>query len=139
MLKARLFRGVGATLVLSAAAAAASGGVASAQSGPDSEGSRETVVVTASRAEQNIADIPATIEVINEDDLLNTTGVDITDVLKKNSSVDVIQYPGGLAGVGLRGFRPEFSGTNKRVLVLIDGRPAGAESMGNIATAGLAR
>ncbi len=99
----------------------------------------DNIVVTASRTEQNVADVPASVEVIGQDEILNTTGVDITDVLKKNASVDVIQYPGGLAGVGLRGFRPEFSGTNKRVLVLIDGRPAGAESMGNIATAGIAR
>lgn len=99
----------------------------------------DNIVVTASRTEQNVADVPASIEVIGQDEILNTTGVDITDILKKNASVDVIQYPGSLAGVGLRGFRPEFSGTNKRVLVLIDGRPAGAESMGNIATAGLAR
>ncbi len=100
---------------------------------------RDTIVVTASRTAQSVLDIPASVEVISEASLLNTPGADITDLLKKNASVDVIQYPGGLAGVGLRGFRPEFSGTNKRVLVLIDGRPAGAESMGNIATAGLAR
>jgi len=34
-----------------------------------------------------------------------------------------------LAGIGMRGFRPEFSGVNQRTLLLIDGRPAGATNL----------
>lgn len=98
-----------------------------------------TIVVTASRVEQDITDTPASIEVVTRAELEATPAFDLTDILKKNASVDVIQYPGGLAGIGLRGFRPEFSGTTRRVLILVNGRPAGAESNGNIAAAGLDR
>lgn len=99
----------------------------------------DEVVVTASRREQTLGSVSASIEVVDQRMLDQTAGYFVTDLLKKNSSVDVIQYPGGLSGVGLRGFRPQFSGVNQRVLVLVDGRPAGATSMGNIVRAGLER
>ena len=44
-------------------------------------------------------------------------------MLKKNAGVDVVQYSGALSGIGIRGFRPQFSGINKRSLLLIDGPP----------------
>lgn len=99
----------------------------------------DAMVVTASRSEQNRLDVPASMEVIDSQKLQDTPGYYITDILKKNASVDVIEYPGGLSGIGLRGFRPQFSGINQRVLILVDGRPAGATSMGNIAAAGIER
>ena len=57
---------------------------------------------------------------------------DITDVLKKNAGVDVVQYNGVLSGVGIRGFRPETSGINKRSLLLIDGRPSGVTNLATL-------
>jgi vitamin B12 transporter len=57
---------------------------------------------------------------------------DITDVLKKNSGVDVVQYNGVLSGIGIRGFRPETSGLNKRSLLLIDGRPSGVTNLATL-------
>lgn len=110
---------------------------AMAQVAPSPAG--DTIVITASRSEQQVGDIPSVIEVVDARDLANTTGLFVTDLIKKNASVDVIEYPGGQSGIGLRGFRPQFSGVNQRVLVLVDGRPAGATSMGNVATAGLER
>lgn len=99
----------------------------------------ETLVITASRSEQHVLDVPVSMEVIDAKKLQNTPAYYVTDILKKNASVDVIEYPGGLSGIGMRGFRPQFSGVNQRVLILVDGRPAGATSMGNIAAAGIER
>ena len=56
----------------------------------------------------------------------------VVRILKKNSSIDVIDYPGVLSGIGIRGFRPEFSGITKHSLILIDGRPAGATNLATI-------
>jgi outer membrane receptor protein involved in Fe transport len=95
--------------------------------------------ITASRSLQPVAEVPARVEMVTALDLEATPGVYLTDSIKKNASVDVIQYPGGLAGIGLRGFRPEFSGTNQRVLVLIDGRPSGATNLGNLPSASIER
>lgn len=83
-----------------------------------------TVVVTGRRSESRLENTPQRIEVIDRTDIERTPARELTDVLKKNSSVDVIQFPGNLSGIGIRGFRPEFSGINKRSLLLVDGRPA---------------
>lgn len=84
----------------------------------------DSVVVTSRRTESRLEDTPQRIEIISKQDIEATPARELTDLLKKNSSVDVIQYPGNLSGIGIRGFRPEFSGINKHSLLLIDGRPA---------------
>ena len=53
-------------------------------------------------------------------------------MLKKNAGVDVIQYSGALSGIGIRGFRPQISGINKRSLLLIDGRPSGVTNLATL-------
>ena len=58
--------------------------------------------------------------------------MDATDLLKKNAGVDVIQYNGTLSGIGIRGFRPQVSGINKRYLLLIDGRPSGVTNLATL-------
>jgi len=74
--------------------------------------------------------LPQKIEIVDSLDLKLTVADDITDVLKKNASIDVIQYPGVLAGVGIRGFRPSTgSGLNQRTLTLFDGRPSGSSNL----------
>jgi vitamin B12 transporter len=112
---------------------------ATSQTAPAAPTRLENLVVTAGRIEQALADIAPRVEIVTARELDRTPGTYLTDLVKKNASVDIIQYPGGLAGIGLRGFRPEFSGTNQRVLVLVDGRPSGTTSLGNLATAGVGR
>ncbi|MCF6291479.1 MAG: TonB-dependent receptor [Desulfobacterales bacterium] len=90
------------------------------------------VVVTATRSEEDIKKIPAKVEVIDSRTVELTVGATITEQLKKNSSINVIEYPGTLAGIGIRGFRPEFSGITKHSLTLINGRPAGASNLATI-------
>jgi len=107
---------------------------------PEGEIARlESFVITAGRIDQAIADVAPRVEVVTTRELDRTPGAYLTDLIKKNASVDLIQYPGGLSGIGLRGFRPEFSGTNQRVLVLVDGRPSGTTSLGNISAASVGR
>jgi len=99
----------------------------------------EAVVVTARRAPSRQSETPQKLEVISAEDLERTVAQDLTDALKKNSSVDVIQYPGVLSGIGMRGFRPEFSGVNKRSLLLVDGRPAGSTNLSTVLLDGVDR
>ena len=70
-------------------------------------------------------DLPQQVDVVTPTDLQRTPGDDVADALKRNASVDIIQFPGLLSGVSVRGFRPQYSGLNPRTLLLIDGRPAG--------------
>ena len=88
-------------------------------------GLTESLVVTGRRVEARRSETPQKIEIIAATDIERSVAADITDVLKKNAGVDVVQYNGVLSGVGIRGFRPEASGVNKRSLLLIDGRPSG--------------
>ncbi len=92
----------------------------------------EDIVVTATRSPKEKKELPQVVNVITTKDIKETVATDLTDVLKETASVDVIQYPGALSGISIRGFRPEFLGTTKHTLLLIDGRPAGATNLATI-------
>lgn len=94
----------------------------------------DDMVVTATRSEVNALNVPAKVEVINSQEIERTVGNTLTEQLKKNASIGVIEYPGALAGIGIRGFRPEFSGITKHSLILINGRPAGATNLATMLT-----
>ena len=96
-------------------------------------------MVTGRRVETRITDTPQKVEVVDAMDIERTVAADLTDVLKKNAGVDVIQYAGVLSGIGIRGFRPQFSGINKRSLLLIDGRPSGVTNLGTLRLDGIDR
>lgn len=90
------------------------------------------VVTTAHRVETKLEDVPQRIEVIQSKDIDKTFQNDLTDLLKKNASVDVMQYPGGLSGIGIRGFTPEYNGINRHTALLVDGRPVSADNLATI-------
>jgi len=92
------------------------------------------VVVTATRTEVKKENTTQSIQVITSGDIEKTDATELTDLLKKTAGVDVIEYPGGLSGIGMRGFRAEYGlGTARtRTLVLIDGRPAGALNLATV-------
>ncbi len=92
----------------------------------------EEMVVTATRSSEDLKTVPARVEVISAQEIDLTAGQTLTEQLKKSSSIGVIEYPGALSGIGIRGFRPEFSGITKHSLVLVDGRPAGATNLATI-------
>jgi len=95
-------------------------------------GLSESMVVTGRRAETRLSETPQKIEVVEAKDIERSVAADITDVLKKNAGVDVVQYNGVLSGIGIRGFRPEISGINKRSLLLVDGRPSGVTNLATL-------
>jgi vitamin B12 transporter len=109
-----------------------SGSVAALRAVLKAGGFAESVVVTARRVETRLSETPQKIEVIDATDIERSVAADLTDVLKKNSGVDVVQYTGALSGVGIRGFRPQISGINKRSLLLIDGRPSGVTNLATL-------
>jgi hypothetical protein len=92
----------------------------------------ESMVVTGRRVETRLSEMPQKIEIVAAEDIERSVAADITDVLKKNAGVDVVQYNGVLSGIGMRGFRPEISGINKRSLLLIDGRPSGVTNLATL-------
>lgn len=93
------------------------------------------VTVYASRTKAKLKDLPAKVEVITQKAISQSGASDMTDLLKNNTSVDVIQYPNFLAGIGMRGFAPATS--TKYVTVLIDGVPAGTMNMSTLMLSGV--
>ena len=99
----------------------------------------DDLVVTATKSEQSKDEIPSVVNIISSADLEMTNERDLTGILKKNSSVDIIEYPGALSGISIRGFRPEYSGITKHTLILIDGKPSGATNLATILKDNVAR
>lgn len=85
------------------------------------------VVISASRTKAKLKELPAKIEVITAKAISQSTAKDLAYLLKTNSTIDLIQYPGFLSGIGIRGFAPGT--TNRYVTVFIDGIPAGTANM----------
>lgn len=117
----------------------------SAQTLPDST-ARDTsltilppMTVSVTRLKVEPEKLPQKIELIDPLDLALTPAQDITDVLKKNASIDVVQYPGLLSVVGIRGFRPSLFGVNSQTLTLINGRQAGTTNLASLQTFNLER
>ena len=126
---------------LFAAAAMISPAVASAQTVTvDSNATASDIVVTAGRTAERRDNVASSIEVVSGTDLADTIGTSFLDQIKKRASIDVIQYPNGLGGIGLRGLRPNFEfSINPQVLTLVDGRPSGSTSFTTIAPESIAR
>ncbi|HEV7380925.1 MAG TPA: TonB-dependent receptor [Dyadobacter sp.] len=111
------------------------------QVAPDSarENLLNPVIVTATRFETRKDQLAQKITLISKEDIQMTPAVDLTDIVRKTAAVDVIQYPNLSSGIGIRGFRPQFSGLNQRTLLLIDGRAAGATNLSQINLNGIER
>lgn len=88
------------------------------------------VVTTASRYEADARALPRRVDVVSRRDLENTPAMDVADLLKKRTAIDIVQYPSILAGIGIRGFRPTVGSINQRNVILMDGRPAGVTNLG---------
>lgn len=84
----------------------------------------EEVIITGTKIPTLISKLPQKVEIITKEKILNSTEGNLSNFLKMTAGIDVIEYPGLLSGVSIRGFRPEYGGINQKVLTLIDGRPA---------------
>ncbi len=83
------------------------------------------VLTTASRYTAAVDSLPRRVEVISRATIDATPALDMVDLLKKRANLDVVQYPGLLGGIGIRGFRPQVGSIQQRSLILLDGRPSG--------------
>lgn len=83
------------------------------------------VITTASRYPVTADSLPRRVDVISRATIDATPALDMVDLLKKRANLDVVQYPGLLGGIGIRGFRPQVGSIQQRSLILLDGRPSG--------------
>ncbi len=86
----------------------------------------ESVTVTATRGQERVSDVPASVTVVGHDDIQQSPGVVADDVLRELPTFSLFRRTSSLAanptaqGVSLRGIGP--SGVS-RTLVLLDGVP----------------
>ena len=99
----------------------------------------EALTVTARRSPTLANLLPQRVDVVTAAEIERSGARDVTELLKKTAGVDVVEYPGLLSGIGLRGFRPETGGIQDRTLVLVDGRPAGTDNLSLLDVASLER
>lgn len=97
------------------------------------------VTVTATRTPVARQLVPQRIDVVTSAQIERSTATNVAEALRATTAVDVIAYPGLLAGVSLRGFRPQFYGITPRTLILMDGRPVGTNNLALLDITGVER
>ncbi|MFC2132484.1 TonB-dependent receptor plug domain-containing protein [Bacteroidota bacterium] len=90
------------------------------------------VVVSASRSITQLKNIPQKIEVITKEEIQGIPADNVAEILKRTANLDIIQYPGLSATIGLRGFSPNTLGNSSYVLILINGKPSGTQNLASI-------
>ena len=101
----------------------------------------DEVVVTASRVEEKVAELTSNITVINQDDIKQSSALNLGDLLSEQGIGHIQKYPGNLTTIGIRGFRTETHGNDLRghVLILLNGRRSGSGNASKILTQNIER
>ena len=97
------------------------------------------LVTTATRAPARSDEIAQRVSVVDSVQIATTPGLDVADLLKRAAGLDIVQYPSLLAGVGMRGFRPQLGVLSTHTLLLVDGRPADVTNLALLDLAGVER
>jgi vitamin B12 transporter len=92
------------------------------------------VVVTATKIPEPTGDIPASVQVITSEDIKNSTAKDAGDLIAEAGLGHVQKYNGDLTSqVEIRGLSTDlFTEAESRVLVLVNGNPAGTTNLAKI-------
>ena len=91
------------------------------------------LIVSTSRTKALLKNIPQKVEVINQAMLSTLPSSNAVEVLKRTVNIDVVQYPGISAMVGLRGFSPSAH-ARSYTLILINGVPSGSYNLASISS-----
>ena len=111
--------------------------IASAQN----EATLDTVVVTASRAEESLREVSSNVTVISEKQIKNSTANNLGDLLKQQGFY-VYDNLGGSQDLQIRGIQSEIGNpvaSETRVLILINGRRTGITNLGPVGLSNIER
>ena len=107
--------------------------VVQAQENVDKSYDLDEVVVTATRMGLPLKNIPQKVEIIDKAKIQAIPAENAAELLKRATNLDIIQYPGVSAQVGMRGFSPSVQ-SRSYTIVLIDGLPSGTSNLATIPT-----
>ncbi len=91
----------------------------------------EEITIQASRMEQKLKNLPQKVEIIPSSLIRSLPADNLAELLKRTTNLDIIQYPGLSASVGMRGFSPSAH-ARSYTLLLINGKPAGTTNLATI-------
>lgn len=94
-------------------------------------GAPSTVVVTASRSEQQVQDAPASISVITREEIREMPAATLADILARIEGVSVVGADASTKDIVIRGMPGDYT------LIMIDGRRQGTRETMNRGTAGV--
>jgi outer membrane receptor for ferrienterochelin and colicins len=80
---------------------------------------KEPVTTSVDGSPQRVSDVPATMEIITDEDIRRSGAKNIPGVLRHVGGVDTLEWGNDDVDVGIRGYDQAFS---PRLLVLVDGR-----------------
>jgi vitamin B12 transporter len=98
----------------------------------------EGVVIEASRMQAKVGDVPQKIEVITREQLQSIPSENLAEILKRTTNLDIIQYPGLSADIGMRGFSPSAH-SRSYTLLLLDGKPMATSNFAALSTQNIER
>lgn len=107
------------------------GSLLHAQDAADASYDLDEVVVTASRMGLSRKNIPQKVEIIDSKKIATIPAGNAADLLKRTVNLDIIEYPGLSAQIGMRGFSPTAH-SRSYTLLLIDGVPSGTTNLASI-------
>ncbi|WP_005036911.1 TonB-dependent receptor plug domain-containing protein [Holophaga foetida] len=94
----------------------------------------QEVIVTATAVKEAKKDVPASVQVVSQDDIKNSTSRNAGDLIAEAGIGHVTKYNGCLTGsIGIRGLQSNWSSSyTSRVLILINGSRAGTVNLAKI-------
>ena len=94
----------------------------------------EEVVVTATRTEENVRDVPVPVQIITTEEIEESGATNVGDLIGKYVTGHYHKYSGLQAPIGLRGFMTDAHGDDIKghVLMLVDGHRIGTGNMAKI-------
>ena len=98
---------------------------------PATVSSNQEILVTATRTEQGIREVPSSVEVIDSEVIEAANAANVEDLLKTTVGVDMQGggFPGEATKINMRGMSTGYQ--SERVLVLVDGRRINDQYQGN--------
>ncbi|MBN2807999.1 MAG: TonB-dependent receptor [Deltaproteobacteria bacterium] len=94
----------------------------------------DEMVVSASRVAEPLRDVAAQVEVIDAEDIRNSSATFVDELLVEQGLGHIHKYPGSLSRIEIRGFLSPMSseGFSSNILFLVNGRRAGTVNLAKI-------
>jgi outer membrane receptor protein involved in Fe transport len=94
--------------------------------------------ISATRMNTKLKNIPQKVEIIDKSVINSVPSENLAELLKRTTNLDIIQYPGLKAQIGMRGFSPSAH-SRSYTLLLINGKPSGTTNLATINTDNILR